>query len=96
MGNLLSQCILLYRKQWKIYYDCRSLPRPATEENLRLMKLRKLRFLTGEERLPSVIFSSLNSIIVWWFRIDIKKRYWCSWKLIIWPRLVWSNALSRN
>ena len=29
MGNLLSQCILLYRKQWKIYYDCRSLPRPA-------------------------------------------------------------------
>ena len=52
-GKLLSQCILLYRKQWKIYYDCRGF---ATEENLRLMKLRKLRFLTGEERLPSVIF----------------------------------------
>ena len=61
MENLLSQCILLYRKQWKVYYDYRSLPRPATEENFRLMKLRKLRFLTGEERLPSVIFH-LNAL----------------------------------
>jgi hypothetical protein len=39
----------MYRKQWKVYYGCRSLSRPATEENLRLMNLRKLRFLTGEE-----------------------------------------------
>ena len=48
-GKFAIAMYLLYRKQWKVYYDCRSLPRPATVENLRLMKLRKVRFLTGEE-----------------------------------------------